>query len=302
MDRFDAMRTLLAAVDGGSLSAASRRLSMPLPTVSRKVSELEAHLRTQLIVRTSRKLLLTDAGQTYVAATRRILDDLDEAERTAAGEYRAPRGDLLITASIMFGKLHVTPIVIAFLGAYPEVDVQLFLVDHVVDLIDNHIDAAVRIAPLPASGLVAARVGDIHWVTCASPDYLARRGTPETPADLAAHDCIGFEGMQGAREWVFGRGAASETISIRPRFAVNTADAVVEAACAGIGVARLRSYQAAQAIRDGKLVSILRDHMPDTIPVHLVHAGQPLLTLKLRAFLDFARPRLKAVLVDLQDL
>ena len=302
MDRFDAIRTLLAAVDGGSLSAASRKLGMPLPSVSRKVSELEAHLGTQLVVRTSRKLLLTDAGSVFVMASRRVLEDLEAAERTAAGEYQTPRGDLLVTASIMFGKLYVTPVVLAFLAAYSEVNVRVVLADHVIDLVENHIDVAVRIGQLPDSGLVAARIGDIHWVICASPAYLAKRGAPVTPDDLDAHDCIGFEGLQMARTWPFGRGAEVKTVSIRPRFAANTADAVIEAAIAGVGVARLTSYQAARAIRDGKLVSLLRGYAPQSIPVHLVHTAPPLLPLKMRAFLDFAGPRLKADLANIANI
>ena len=302
MDRFDAIRTLLAAVDGGSLSAASRKLGMPLPSVSRKVSELEAHLGTQLVVRTSRKLLLTDAGSAFVMASRRVLEDLEAAERTAAGEYQTPRGDLLVTASIMFGKLYVTPVVLAFLAAYSEVNVRVVLADHVIDLVENHIDVAVRIGRLPDSGLVAARIGDIHWVICASPAYLAKRGAPVTPDDLDAHDCIGFEGLQMARTWPFGRGAEVKTVSIRPRFAANTADAVIEAAIAGVGVARLTSYQAARAIRDGKLVSLLRGYAPQSIPVHLVHTAPPLLPLKMRAFLDFAGPRLKADLANIANI
>jgi DNA-binding transcriptional LysR family regulator len=302
MDRFDAIRTLLAAVDGGSLSAASRKLGMPLPTVSRKVSELEAHLRTQLVVRTSRKLLLTDAGSAFVMAGRRVLEDLEQAERTAAGEYQTPRGDLLVTASIMFGKLYVTPVVLAFLAAFPEVNVRMVLADHVIDLVENQVDVAVRIGRLPDSGLVAKRIGDIHWVICASPAYLAKRGVPATPDDLAGHDCIGFEGLQMARTWPFERGAKLRNVSIQPRFAANTADAVIEAAIAGVGIARLTSYQAARAIRDGKLVSILRGFAPESLPVHLVHTGPPLLPLKMRAFLDFAGPRLKAGLADIANV
>jgi DNA-binding transcriptional LysR family regulator len=302
MDRFDAIRTLLAAVDGGSLSAASRKLGVPLPTVSRQVSELEARLRTQLVIRTNRKLLLTDAGSAFVAAGRRVLEELEEAERAAAGEYRIPRGDLLVTAPIMFGKLHVTPVVLAFLAAYPEVNVRVVLFDHVIDLVENHVDVAVRIGHLPDSGLVAARIGEIHWVICASPAYLSTRGTPVAPDDLAQHDCIGFEGLQMVRTWPFGRGTNAKTVAIRPRFAANTADAIIEAAIAGIGIARLTSYQAAGAIRDGRLVSLLRGYGPEPLPVHLVHTGPPLVPLKMRAFLDFASPRLKASLADIAKI
>ena len=302
MDRFDAIRTLLAAVDGGSLSAASRKLGVPLPTVSRQVSELEARLRTQLVIRTNRKLLLTDAGSAFVAAGRRVLEELEEAERAAAGEYRIPRGDLLVTAPIMFGKLHVTPVVLSFLAAYPEVNVRVVLFDHVIDLVENHVDVAVRIGHLPDSGLVAARIGEIHWVICASPAYLSTRGTPVAPDDLAQHDCIGFEGLQMVRTWPFGRGTNAKTVAIRPRFAANTADAIIEAAIAGIGIARLTSYQAAGAIRDGRLVSLLRRYGPEPLPVHLVHTGPPLVPLKMRAFLDFASPRLKASLADIAKI
>lgn len=299
MDRFDAIRTLLAAIDGGSLSAASRALGMPLPTVSRKVSELEAHLGTQIVVRTSRKLVLTDAGEAFVAAARRIMAELDEAERAASGEYRAPRGELLITAPILFGKLHILPIVLEFLGAYPEVDVRLILSDSVVDLVDNHVDVAARLGRLPDSGLVALRVGTVRWISCASPHYLAERGTPATPDELASHDCIAFEGLQTARSWTFAPGVGAGPVTIRPRLGVNTADGLIEAASAGLGVARMMSYQAAPAIRDRRLVTILDDYAPEPIPVHLVHTGPPLLPLKLRAFLDFAAPRLKAALAGL---
>ncbi len=302
MDRFDAIRTLLAAVDGGSLSAASRKLGMPLPTVSQKVSKLEAHLGTQLVVRTSRKLLLTDAGSRFVMAGRRLLEDLEEAERAAAGEYRTPLGDLLVTASIMFGKIYVTPVVLAFLATYPEVNVRVVLADHVIDLLENHVDVAVRIGRLPDSGLVATKIGSIHWVICASPAYLAAHGVPSKPDDLETHQCIGFEGLQTYRTWPFGSGPKATTTAIQPRFSANTADAVIEAAVAGVGIARLTSYQAAKAVREGQLVSLLRQYAPEPLPVHLVHTGPPLLPLKMRAFLDFAGPRLKAALADIANL
>jgi DNA-binding transcriptional LysR family regulator len=163
MDRLDAMATLVAAVDGGSLSAASRALGMPLATVSRKVADLEAHLRTQLVVRTSRRLGLTEAGRAYVAASRRILDEIDEAERAASGEYRVPRGHLTITAPVMFGRLHVEPVVLDFLRAYPDVTVRLVLADYVVNLVEDRIDAAIRIGELPDSSMVAARLGAVGW-------------------------------------------------------------------------------------------------------------------------------------------
>lgn len=299
MDRFDAMRTLLAALDGGSLSAASRALGMPLPTVSRKVSELEAHLGTQLVVRTSRKLLPTDAGQLFVQAARRILADLDEAERSASGEYREPRGELLVAAPIAFGKLHILPVVLDFLRAYPLVDVRLAFADTIVDLVDNKVDVAARLGRLPDSGLVALRMGEVRWITVASPAYLAERGTPVTPGELAGHDCLAFEGLQTARSWTFAAGPDNGPVAIRPRLGVNTAEALIEATSAGLGVARITTYQAAAALRDGRLIEILRDYADEPVPVHLIHTGPPLLPLKLRAFLDFMTPRLRERLADL---
>ena len=294
MDRIDAMTTLVAAVDGGSLSAASRALGMPLATVSRKVSELEAHLRAQLVVRTSRKLLLTEAGRTYVAASRRILDEIDEAERAASGEYRAPRGHLTITASIMFGRLHVEPVILDFLNAYPEIDARLVLADHIVNLVDDQVDVAIRVGNLPDSAMVATRLGAVGWVTCASPDYLAAHGQPATPQALDAHDCVMFEGLYSTSVWNFGRGEAAQGVIVRPRFAVNSADAAIAAAMSGAGITRVLSYQIAEAVAEGRLKLILRDFESEALPVHLLYPSQSLLPLKLRAFLDFAAPRLKA--------
>ncbi len=296
MDRFEAMRTLVAAVDGGSLSAASRALNTPLPTVSRRVSDLEAYLGAQLLVRTSRKLILTEAGDAFVAVARRLLDDLGDAERAASGEYRAPRGELLVTAPIMFGKLHIAPIIHAFLAAYPDVTVRLVLSDQVIDLVDAHVDVALRIGRLPDSDLVARAVGHVRWLVCASPDYLERRGTPATPEALTEHDCIAFEGLQTYRNWIIGRGQGARSITIRPRFSVNTADAIIEATAAGLGVARMMSYQAANAIAHGRITKILSDFDSDPIPVSLVHQAQRVQPLKRRAFLDFVVPRLRDAL------
>ncbi len=302
MDRLEAMQTLVAAVDGGSLSAASRTLNTPLPTVSRRVSDLEAHLGAQLLVRTSRKLILTEAGEGFVAVARRLIDDLRDAERAASGEYRAPRGELLVTAPIMFGKLHVAPVIHAFLAAYPEVTVRLVLSDQVVDLVEAHVDVAVRTGRLPDSDLMARQMGHVRWVLCASADYLVRRGEPETPEALAEHDCIAFEGLQTYRSWTIGSAADARPVAIRPRFSVNTADAVVEAAAAGLGIARVLSYQAADAISRGRIRTVLRAFPTDPIPVSLVHQPQRVQPLKRRAFLDFVVPRITQTLAALDQV
>ena len=294
MDRFEAMSVLMAAVEGGSLSAGGRRLGMPLATVSRKVSELEAHLGTRLLIRSTRNLKPTDAGRLYLAACRRILEDVVEAERAASGEYSAPKGNLIITAPLVFGRMHVLPIVIEFLKAYPEIDIRMVLADRVVNLFEERVDLAVRIGGLPDSSLVATRVGAIRQVVCASPEYFSERGTPRRPADLAAHECITFDGLASADAWTFAKRKAGASVAIRSRLVVTTAEAAIEAAMAGLGITRVLSYQVAAAVRAGALVIALQDFEPPPWPVSLVFDGQQLVPLKLRAFLDFAAPRLKA--------
>jgi DNA-binding transcriptional LysR family regulator len=301
MDRFESMSTLLAAVEGGSLSAASRKLGMPLATVSRKVSELEAHLRTRLINRTSRRLMLTDAGRSYVAACKRILEDIGEAERAAAGEYMAPRGDLTVAAPIVFGRLHVLPVAIEFLKAYPDIDIRVALADRVVNLQEDDIDLAIRIGDLPDSSLVATRVGSIRRVVCGSPAYFAQRDTPKNPGELSTHDCITFDALMSPDAWKFAVGKSTVSVAIHSRLIVNTAEAAIDAAIAGIGITRVLSYQVASALRAGTLALALREFEPKPWPVSLVYAGQGLLPLKLRAFLDFAAPRLKARLARSED-
>jgi DNA-binding transcriptional LysR family regulator len=296
MDRLESMLILVTAADAGSLSAAGRRLGMPLASVSRKVSDLEAHLETRLLTRSTRKLTLTDAGQRYIAACRRILEDVGEAERAASGEYRAPKGDLVVTAPIVFGRLHAIPIVVEFLGAYPEIDVRMMLADRVVSLLEERVDVAVRIGELPDSSLVAIGVGSLRRVVCASPAYLAARGIPARPADLRAHDCITFEGSASPQSWTFAVRRRSVSVAVHSRLTVNTAEAAIDAAIGGLGLTRVLSYQAADAIRSGKLVIVLRDFEPPPWPVSLVYAGARLLPQKVRAFLDFAAPRLKAEL------
>jgi DNA-binding transcriptional LysR family regulator len=193
----------------------------------------------------------------------------------------------------MFGRLHVEPVVLDFLRAYPDITARLVLADHVVNLIDEHIDVAVRVGDLADSSIVATRLGAVTWVTCASPDYLETRGTPDRPEALAGHDCVMFEGLYSNNLWTFGRGQDALAVPIRPRFAVNTADAAIAASIASAGITRVLSYQVASAVTAGALRLILRSFAPEPLPVHLVYGGQSLLPLKLRAFLDFAAPRLR---------
>jgi DNA-binding transcriptional LysR family regulator len=293
MNRLESMSILIAVVDAGSLSAAARRLGMPLTTVSRKVAELEAHLHTRLLHRTTRQLSLTEAGDSYVAACRRILEDIGEAERAATGEYASPKGELVVTAPVVFGRLHVVPVVAEFLAHYPEIDINLVLTDRVVHLMDEHADVAVRIGELPDSMLMATEVGTVRRVVCASPAYLATHGVPTTPQDLAGHDCITFEVLASMRAWVFGAGKSELSVPVHSRFTVNTAEAAIAAAILGVGVIRVLSYQVADSVRDNELSIVLDEFESAPLPINLVHKGQTPLPLKLRAFFDFVTPRLR---------
>src|SRR5580692_5220767 len=264
VDRLEAMSLLLSVVEAGSLSAAGRKLGVPLPTVSRKMSDLEAHLNTRLLVRSTRKLALTDLGTAYVAAARRILDELSEAERTASGEHAAPRGDLVVTAPVVFGRLHVLPIIAEFLNQWPEIRVRLVLADRNLDLIDDHIDIAVRIGGLADSALVATRVGAVRNVVCGSPAYFAAHGVPKKPEDLSALTAVTFDPFSPSQHWVF-RDPKSKRelrVAVRPRLTVNTAEAAIDGAAASLGVTRVLSYQVTQAISDGRIQIVLAEYEP----------------------------------------
>lgn len=300
MDRLDAMSVFAAVVDGGSLSAAGRQLGVPLATVSRKLADLEAHLKTRLITRTTRKLVLTDAGRDYLAACRQILEQVDEAERTAAGAYAKVRGQLVVAAPIVFGRLHVVPLAAVFLEQHPEVDIQLRLGDRNVNLIEEHVDVALRIGTLPDSSLVATHVGVVRRVVCASPDYLHRFGTPRSPDDLTTHRCISFDGLDAATTWSFiGGGGEKRLVPIHSRLTVSTADAAIAASTLGLGLTRVLSYQVAEALREGHLVRVLADDEPPATSVSLIYTGQGRLPMKTRAFIDFSVGALRERLLAL---
>lgn len=302
MDRLDAMSVFAAIVDGGSLSAAGRRLNVPLATVSRKLADLETHLKTRLITRSTRQLVLTQAGRDYLEACRQILEQVDEAERAASGAYASVKGQLVLAAPIVFGRLHVVPVAVAFLDAHPDVDIRLRLGDRNVNLIEEQVDLALRIGTLPDSNLVATQVGAIRRVICASPRYLERFGTPGSVAELATHRCITFDGLEATTAWTFtGADGRTQRVRVRSRMAVSTADAAIEAALQGLGLTRVLSYQVADAVRDGRLVRVLTREEPPAVPASLIHPGQGRLPMKTRAFIDFAVDRLRERLSGLDD-
>lgn len=298
MDRLEAMSMLVTVSETGSLSAAGRVLNVPLATLSRKISDLETLLGTKLLVRTTRKVTVTDAGLGYVAAARRILEQVEDAEREAAGEFTTPKGDLVITAPVLFGRLHVLPIVVDFLAMFPEINVRLVMADRNMDLVDAHIDMAVRIGKLPDSSMVATEVGLMRTVVCASPSFVAGHGAPRTPEDLLKLPCVTVETPAPFPGWRFKTPASTTAfeLPVVPRLAVTTAEAAAQAAIRGVGVTKLLHYHAAEAIEAQTLRILLADFEPDATPVNLVHASRGQMPLKMRRFLDFAAPRLRDVL------
>jgi DNA-binding transcriptional LysR family regulator len=294
MDRLEAMSVIIAVNDTGSFSAASRRLGMPVATVSRAVAELETRLNAQLFQRSSRQMTLTDAGRSYIEACKRIIEQVDDAEREVSGEYRSPRGGLAVTAPWGLGHMHLLPIALEFMEAYPEIALRLVLTDRIVDTADENIDVSIRIGSLPDSNLIATRIGSVRFVLCASPGYLAKRGHPSDPSELASHDCICVDSRTAQKSWKFVKEGGEVTVPIRSRLTLSDSEAAVEAAIAGAGITRVMSYKMEAARRSGKLVLILEEFEQAPWPVHIVYAERKPAPLKLRAFLDWAAPRLKA--------
>jgi DNA-binding transcriptional LysR family regulator len=292
MDRLNAMQVLLAVVDEGSLSAASRKLRTPLPSVSRKVAELERHLGTRLLIRTSRNVQLTDAGRDYIESARHIVDELTQAEQRAAGEYQVPRGELTIASTLQLGRAVVAPLAYEFLDEYPEISLNLRLVDRSVDLVDEKIDVAIRVGNLDDSSLYAVKVGDGRIITCASPAYLQRKGVPATPADLADHDAVVFTRMNEA-SWTYSRDGEKFEGLPRIRVRVNSPVSAIDATLRGLGLSRSFNFMIDEKLRAGKLVRILADFDGGSRPMHLIYVRQGMLPVKVRAFLDWMAPRLR---------
>ncbi len=298
MDRLKAMTVFVAVVEAKGFAAAARRLRMPITTVSRRVAELEQHLNARLLVRTTRQVSLTDSGREFYDVSRRLIEELGEAERAARGEFAEPKGELAITAPIVFGRLHVIPLVSEFLRAFPEVNVRLLLGDRNIDLIEEHIDAAVRVGELPHSSLVATRLGAVRQVVCASPAYLSKFGVPQHPKELARHDCVTFSGLVSAQRWSFRSGRKLASFPVRSRLSVTTAEAAIDAALAGTGLTAVFSYQVAAHVRAKRLKIVLEAFEPDEVPVSLVRPGSRLVPAKLKAFVDFVAPRLRVQLAQ----
>ena len=295
MDRLAAINVFVAIAEAGSLSAAGRRLGMPLSTVSRYLAALEDQVQVRLITRTTRDLVLTESGRHYLESCRRIVAELEAAELRLAGEHEEPQGELAVTAPVVFGRLQVLPVVVEFLRMFPRVTARLLLVDRTVDLIEEGLDVSVRIGALPDSSLIAARVGSIRHITCASPAYLASRGRPSSPQELRNHDCISFTALSPVERWSFA-GPKPQRVNLHPRLTVNTAEAAIDAAVAGLGITRVLSYQAARPVADGSLRLILENFEPEEMPVNILHREDRLPQPKVESFIAFAVPRLRKAL------
>lgn len=297
MDRIDAMRVFVTAIDEGSLAGAARRLKRSPTAVSRALSFLEAHVGVELLHRTTRTLKLSEAGQRYAAACRRVLVDLEEADMLAGGERAAPRGMLTISAPPIVGEELLRPIMDDFLVRHPAVSIQLLMLDRFVNLVDEGVDLALRIGHLPDSSDISTRLGgDVRRVVVAAPRYLADHPRIDEPADLAKHQIIAFSNF-GLGSWNFTPAEGSavpRTVHFTPRCIVNSVRVAVASAIAGTGLTRLYSYHVAEHVRDGRLRIVLAEAEHPPLPVHLLAPSGRMAVPKVRAFVDFAAPRLRA--------
>ncbi len=299
MDRLHEIEVFVAVAEAGSFTKAATRLRLSPPAVTRAIAALEARLGARMFNRTTRSIAITEVGRQFLDRARRVLADLDAAEKDAVGANVVPQGHLTVTASVTFGRSVVAPVVRAFLASHPRTTVTLILVDRVTNLIEEGMDVAVRIGPMADSSLVARRIGAVRRVLVASPRYLSRRGTPTTPADLRHHDLIAFTGLGAGRDWRLMRAGKTRTITVAPRFEVNDAVAAISAAEAGDGITMALSYMVADQLKGSRLVTVLDELTPPRVPVHLVRAQGHLIAPKLRAFLDFSAPVLTRELIRL---
>jgi DNA-binding transcriptional LysR family regulator len=293
MDRWQAMKVFVRVAETRSFAEAGRQLHMSPPAVTRAVSTLEDEIGVRLLTRTTRSVTLTEAGRGYFDDCRRILADIADAEASAAGSHGNPTGTLTVTASIMFGHLHVLPILLDYLDQYPSVTGRSLFVDRIVNIVEEGIDVAVRIGHLPDSGMSATRVGWVRRVVCGAPSYFERHGVPRVPADLANHRVIIPTGAWVSPEWHFGEDGKT-SIVVHPRLLCNTNEAAITAAEQGWGLTRVLTYQVGPALQEGRLQAVLAGHEEKALPIHVVHAEGRRATAKVRTFVDLAVERLRA--------
>jgi len=294
MDKLRAMEAFVRIVDRGSLTAAAESLRTSLPSVVRTLASLEAALDTRLINRTTRRIALTDEGRDYYARCQRVLADIDEAEAALSARRIVPKGRLRLTAPVTFGRMHVAPVVTDFIGRHEGVQVELMLLDRVVDLVEEGIDVGVRIGHLPDSLLVALPIGETRRVVCASPAYLKRAGTPDSPADLAAHRCVSFSGVAQGNDWTLATGGKTLRVRLTPVLASNQIDPVLAACAGGEGLGQFLSYQVKDLLEAKKLKRVLVDYEPAPLPIHVIYPSARFVSSNVRALFDFAVPLWRA--------
>ncbi len=288
------METFVHIVDGGSLTAAADALDVSQPSVVRLLASLERSLGVRLLNRTTRRMALTEEGRDFYERCKRILAEVEEASAAAGSRHGMPSGELRVTSSTLFGRLHVAPLVAEFVRKYPGVSIDLMLVDRVVNLLDEGLDVGVRIADLPDSSLVAVPVGEVRRVVCASPVYLARAGTPVTPQDLRSRACIRFSGLGSVHDWTFRHDGRRRVIPVTGPLSGNQADALIEACADGLGLGMFLSYQVASLVAQKRLTLVLAEFWPAAVPVSVVYPHAKLLPARTRLFVDWLRERLPA--------
>jgi DNA-binding transcriptional LysR family regulator len=294
MDRLHTMEVFTAVADSGSFAEAARNLRLSPPAVTRAISALEDRLGTRLFRRTTRTVRLTEAGTRFLADTRRILHDIEEAEEAAAGAHTVPRGVLHVTAPVLFGRMYVAPILRDFLDLCPTVTADILFLDRVVNIVEEGLDVAIRIGELPDSSLTAIRIGFVRRVLFGAPSYFARHGLPQHPSELAAHRLVSAETGTPIIDWQFENGGADIAVRVKPIMFVNNLDTAIESALCGWAMARTLSYQVAPHVAEGRLQIALPNFEPRPLPIHVVHQEGRRASAKLRSFVDFIVDRLRA--------
>ena len=294
MDRFHLMAVYVAVAEEESFAGGARRLGMSPPAVTRAIASLEERLGVKLLTRTTRFVRATDAGQRYLEHARRIIADADEADEAVAGVHAAPRGQLSVTAPVLFGRMFVTPSIVEYLQRFPDMTLSAVFLDRVVNLLEEGMDVGVRIGELPDSSMKAISVGHVRRVVCAAPEYLKKNGVPRAPADLAKHAVVAASPVSPSVDWKFANGRKTTSVKLAPRLTVTSNEAAIVAAVQGFGVTRLLSYQIAAFLESGQLKAVLIDYEPPRLPIHVLHSEGRQASAKVRTFVDMLVERLRA--------
>jgi DNA-binding transcriptional LysR family regulator len=296
MDRLQSLEVFIAVAEAESFARGARAMGLSAPSATRGINALEARLGARLFTRSTRRVRLTEVGAAYLEDARQVLDKLRAADATAAGAATRPVGHLRITCSTEFGRIYIVPILTEFLDTYPDMTVEVLMVDRIVNLVEEGYDVAVRIGPLPLSNLSAVRVGQVRRVVCGAPEYFEQRGAPGLPEDLRDHRIVSASPVTPAPDWRFGTGMQT-AVRINPRLTVSSVAAAIAVAREGWGLCRVLSYQIGPDLDAGCLSTVLEDHEPDPLPIHLVHVEGRRAAAKVRAFVEFARIRLRDIAV-----